>query len=114
MFWAAVVVVAALGLVPFTIASGGGPSAKFVSHCRGALVEAWPEGNPNGGGWFNYAPTTGVIVTSGQYNKIVCGAEARRRAMVPLLAVSLVAVAITIWQATRRDRGTGPDASASG
>jgi hypothetical protein len=76
-----------LGLVPFTLDSGETP--RLRSHCRGALIEAWPERRVDGG-WFNYAPNSGLVLTSGQYSVVACGAEARRRVVVPLMVSTVV------------------------
>src|SRR4051794_32655900 len=90
---AAIGVLLVLGLVPFTVRNG-----VMRAHCNGALVESWPE--PSGGiGWFNYAPNSGTFSVTGRPRASLCGTEARRRVVVPLLAVSAVGVAVLAQRA---------------
>jgi hypothetical protein len=84
-----------LGLLPFTV-HGIGARPVLSAHCNGALIEAVPEGN-SGGGWFGYSPQTKEVFVSGKLRSSICGNEARRRAVVPLMLATLGALALAAW-----------------
>jgi hypothetical protein len=85
------------GLVPFTVTHSN-PRPIVRAHCAGVLIESFPEGRS--GGWFGYTPTSPVINATGATKATMCGIEARRRAVLPLMATTVV-LATLLWIATR-------------
>src|SRR3954465_6870227 len=80
-----IVVLLVLGLLPFTTTARG-THGQLRAHCRGALIEAWPESGVSGPFAHNLMPHS---LASGSFRAIVCGTEARNRIVVPLMAVAI-------------------------